>query len=98
MIGECSQTCGAFVSPDGSMIALPGAKLHLVDASTFLVTRTIRFHDVATGARGRSLPPASTVEQISIDGLAFSPHGEVLFVGSGPVGMHAISAYQLGPT
>jgi WD40 repeat protein len=31
----------------------------------------------------------------SLSGVAFSPDGKVLFVGSAPAGTHAISAYLL---
>jgi len=169
-LAGCSSTYDAPASPDGSLIALPGAKLKLLDARTFAVTRTIElpgyatasafspagdviaiasrgivtFYDVATGAPGAALPPASTVVQMSIGdiawsstnllatacedgyvrlwnaatrelvgelpghdtttpgtgsrslhGLAFSPNGDVLFVGGAPAGKHAATAYLL---
>ena len=167
---ECSGTCDAFVSPDGATIALPGAKLQLVDARSFAVQRTfeldgyataaafsprgdvlaiarggvVGFHDVKTGAASGALPAASDLREISVNeiawsstdliatasedgyvrlwngkthelvgnlaghdtttpgtgarglrGLAFSPDGKVLFVGAGPAGTRALSAYLL---
>jgi len=170
-IAGCSSVYDAPAAPDGSIIALPGAKLQFVDPRTFEVVRSValegyatasafspggetlalasrgevRFFGVASGAPvGEPLPAASTVTGISVGalawssrgllatasedgyvrlwdaatrklvgelpghdtttpgtgsrslhGVAFSPLGDVLFVGGGPVGARALAVYLL---
>jgi len=170
-IDRCSGTIDALPAPDGSLLALPGSDLKLVDPKTFAVTREIElpsyataaafapagdvlaiaargivtFYDVASGEARDSLPAASAVEVIgvhaiawstagliatasedgyvrlwraatrelggelpghdtaipgtgarSLNGLAFAPNGDVLFVGAAAPGARALSAYLLG--
>lgn len=65
-IEDCSATCDAYPSPDGSIIALPGAKLHFLDASSFAVTRTIARDAYATAA---AFSPRGDVIAIAAGGV-----------------------------